>query len=165
MGKRDLEGADRLVSKALEIIQYFSSANWAFENPQSGLLKTRKIVEGLPYHDTTYCKYPDFLYKKPTRIWTNLALSLHEPCTLRNPCSSMIGRRHPMTAQQSRRGCDKNDTNNTCSQRELYRIPDALCDEIAATANRALLETDDGTAQPTPRADVPAPETFISEEL
>ena len=56
VGVRDLEGADRLVSKALEIMSYFR-CNWAFENPQSGLLKTRAIVEGLPYVDTSYCKF------------------------------------------------------------------------------------------------------------
>ena len=77
----------------------------------------------------------------------------------------MIGKRHPMTAQQGRRGSDAGDINNTCSQRELYRIPDGLCDAIAEAANRALLETDVSVAPPLAGAHVPAPATLFSEEL
>ena len=53
---RDLHAADRLVIRSLEIIAYFG-CNWAIENPQTGLLKTRDIVKGLPFYDTTYCRY------------------------------------------------------------------------------------------------------------
>ena len=55
----------------------------------------------------------------------------------------MIGRRHPKTAQQSRRGSDATDRNNRCSQRELYSIPERLFDTVAGAANLALLETED----------------------
>ena len=74
VGVRDLEGADRLVSKAKEIISYFG-CNWAFKNPQTGLLKTREIVRGLPFFDTSYCRY-GYAYRKTTRIWSNLALCI-----------------------------------------------------------------------------------------
>ena len=140
VGVRDLEGADRLVSKALQIISYFG-CNWAMGNPQSGLLKSRAVVKGLPFFDTSYCKF-SYSYRKNMRIWSSLSLSLHQPCTLRNPCSAMIGRRHPKTAQQSRRGSDPTDRNNTCSQRELYSIPPTLCDEIAGAANLAVEQSD-----------------------
>ena len=158
---RDLQGADNLVSRALEIIAHFG-CNWALENPQTGLLKTRDIVKGLPFFDTTYCNY-GFAYKKATRIWTNLPLSLHQPCTLKNPCSAMIGRRHPKTAQQSRRGSDPSDTNNRCSRRELYSIPSGLCDMIAEVANRAVVQND---AERGEGADASAAANpFVPEEL
>ena len=161
-GARDLAGADRLVSKALEIIAYFG-CNWAFENPQSGLLKTRKIVEGLPYIDTSYCKF-GFMYRKNTRIWTCMAISLHEPCSHRNPCSAMIGRRHPKTAQQSRRGSDKTgDLLNKCSQVELYSIPEGLCDAVATAANMGLEQRD--AASTSPGTPSPTTESFISDQL
>ena len=163
VGVRDLDGADRLVNKALEIISYFG-CNWAFENPQTGLLKTRAIVEGLPYFDTTYCHYGR-AYRKATRIWSSLVLSLHQPCTLRNPCSAMIERRHPKTAQQSRRGNDPTDRNNTCTQRELYSIPDGLCDAIAGAANLAVEQSNVSNDQPDARTHVSSPAAFVSEEL
>ena len=152
------------MSKALEIIVYFGCC-WAFENPETGLLKTREIVQGLPFCDTTYCHYGR-AFRKATRVWSSLVLSLHQPCTLRNPCDAMIGRRHPKTAQQSRRGNDPTDTNNTCTQCELYSIPERLCDTIAGAANLALVETQDNVvASPLEGNDVPTPESFISEEL
>ena len=77
----------------------------------------------------------------------------------------MIGRRHPKTAQQSRRGCDKNDTDNRCSQKELYSIPEALCDTIAEAANLALEETQDVIATPFEGVDAPTSESFIPEVI
>ena len=131
-----------------------------FENPQSGLLKTREIAKGLPFFDTSYCRW-GYGYRKTTSIWSNLALCLRKPCSLRDPCSAMVGKRHPMTAQQGRRGSDAGDVNNSCSQRELYRIPDGLCDAIAEAADRALLETDVATAPPNAGTHAPAPAAFV----
>ena len=150
------------MSKSLEIIAFFG-CNWAFENPQSGLLKTREVVSGLGYVDTSYCRY-GYVYRKNTRIWTSMAISLHQPCSHRSPCSAMIGRRHPKTAQQSRRGCDKNDIDNTCSQKELYSIPEALCDAVATAAKLALQETEHA-ASPPPGPIVPASMRQVQEEL
>ena len=159
---RDLQGADSLVSRALEIIAYFG-CNWALENPLTGLLKTRDIVKGLPFFDTTYCRY-DFEYRKATRIWTNLTLSLPPPCSVQNPCSALIGRRHPKTAQQSRRGSDPSDINNRCSQRELYSIPSGLCTMVAEAANRAVVQNED--AERGEGADASAAANpFVPEEL
>jgi hypothetical protein len=164
-GPRDLVRSDGLVRRTLEIISYFVDCRWAFENPQSGLLKTRiHLIGGLPFFDTSYCRY-GFPYRKTTRLWTNLALSLREPCTIRNPCSAVVNKRHPMTAQQGRRGSDAGDVKNSCSQRRLYTIPDELCDEIAAAANPAVLESDCSAVQPHARTDVQTQAAFIPEEL
>ena len=75
----------------------------------------------------------------------------------------MIGKRHSMTAQQGRRGSDAGDANNSCSQRELYRIQDGLCDMVAEAANRAVGQNDATALREGD--DVPAPTTFVSEEL
>ena len=90
---RDLLSADELVRRAIEVITYFR-CHWAFENPQSGLLKTRSVVRGLPLFDTSYCKF-GYPYRKNTRIWSSLALQLHIPCSLRDPCPVLEGRRPP----------------------------------------------------------------------
>ena len=77
----------------------------------------------------------------------------------------MIGKRHPMTAQQGRRGSDPTDKANRCSQKQLYSIPQELCDAIAQVANRAFLETDASTAEPIAGVGGPASTAFISEVL
>ena len=159
-GPRDLLAADRLVRRTLEIVVYHFGCHWALENPQSGLLKTRRIVAGLPFFDTSYCRY-GFEYRKKTRIWSSLALCLRRPCSPSDPCAAMVGKRHPMTAQQGRRGSDAGDRNNQCSQRKLYRIPDGLCDAIAGAANLAVEQSD----EPTPGAPASAPMRQTQDEL
>ena len=157
---RDLLSADRLVRRALLIMTYFG-CHWAFENPGSGLLKTRDIVAGLPYYDTSYCKY-GYPYRKNTRIWSSLDLRLRSPCSLRDPCSVLVGQRHPQTAQQSRRGSDPNDTNNTCTQEQLYSVPAGLCDDIAQVANARIRENAVGSGEGAPP---PTPVRQIQDEL
>ena len=133
---RELLSADRLVGRALDIITYFF-CNWAMENPQSGLLKTRDIVKGLQFFDTSYCRY-GYSYRKATRVWSNLILCLRKPCSHKDPCTAMVGRRHPKTPQQSRRSSDPSDRDNNCSTKQLYSIPPELCDEIADAAESNL---------------------------
>ena len=66
---RDLEKADRLVAKTLEIIAFFRPKRWWLENPRWGLLKSRKIMENIPFVDVDYCQFSGWGYQKPTRIW------------------------------------------------------------------------------------------------
>jgi site-specific DNA-cytosine methylase len=66
-----MDEADKLVLKSLEIIDYFKPSLWCLENPQTGRLKERDIMKGLPYYDVDYCMYSDWGYRKRTRIWTN----------------------------------------------------------------------------------------------
>jgi len=124
---RDLEGSDALVQKTLDIIAYFKPRCWAMENPQSGLLKGRAVVEGLPFKDVCYCRYGT-PYRKATRIWTDLGSSWQPRpmCTPADPCPNMQGGRHPVTAQ--RRGERPGD--RTFKQDELYAIPPALVQEL-----------------------------------
>tara|TARA_R110000824_G_C15100270_1_gene666192 strand:+ start:26 stop:667 length:642 start_codon:yes stop_codon:yes gene_type:complete len=63
--------SDKLVKKCLEIIKYFKPKLWFIENPNGSKLKTREFMTSLPYYVVDYCRYSDFGYKKPTRVWTN----------------------------------------------------------------------------------------------
>jgi site-specific DNA-cytosine methylase len=67
---RNLGLADRIVQRTIEIIEYFSPDRWYIENPQTGLLKDRPFMMGIPFTDVDYCMYSDWGYKKKTRIWT-----------------------------------------------------------------------------------------------
>jgi len=66
----DIEGANKLVKKALEIINYFNCEYWFLENPQTGTLKKQDFMKDLQYYDVDYCKYTNPIRKR-TRIWTN----------------------------------------------------------------------------------------------
>ena len=69
VGWRQLEHADRLVLKTLEIVDFFRPKLWWMENPRSGLLVRRNCVSHLPFIDVDYCQFSDWGYQKPTRIW------------------------------------------------------------------------------------------------
>ncbi len=56
---RDLEAADLLVAKTLEIITYFRPKRWWVENPRWGLLKSRKVIRGIPFVDVDSCQFSD----------------------------------------------------------------------------------------------------------
>ena len=54
---RDLEGSDAIVQKTLEIIDYLKPLLWWLENPGTGLLASRPVVQGVPFKRVTYCSY------------------------------------------------------------------------------------------------------------
>jgi site-specific DNA-cytosine methylase len=126
---RDLEGADALVQRTLEIILYFDPAVWGFENPATSLLKDRDVVAGIPWKDISYCMY-GYPYRKYTRIWTNSEAWQPKPkCCMAYPCPIIREGKHPMSAQ---RGPSKGKgTQDVCSLAQLYSMPPELCQEIA----------------------------------
>ena len=69
VGFRNLDSADALVQKTLEIIQYFQPKKWFLENPRDGLLQKRPYMEGIPFIDVDYCQFSNWGYCKPTRVW------------------------------------------------------------------------------------------------
>ena len=120
---RDLEGADLLVAKCLEIIEYFG-CTFTLENPSTGRLPGRILMQ--PYkaleRRVTYCKYQT-PYKKPTSIWTNLTWAPRPVCCKSNPCQFFNGTKHPVEAQRGQRD------GSTVSQSVLFGIPCQLVQE------------------------------------
>ena len=122
---RDLEGADAIVQKCLDIIKYWNPKVWWIENPQTGLLTSRRVVQGLPYVDLDYCQYgePEHTgYRKRTRLWTNAAYTPRPLC-----------RRRPH-AQTAQRGPSKVRgavlPGDICSLATLHALPSELTEEI-----------------------------------
>jgi hypothetical protein len=122
---RNLELADARAQKALELIAHLRPRKWFLENPQTGLLKTRPFMQGLPYVDFCFCRF-GLPYKKQTRLWANVPLpSL--VCEGPGACPQMVGTRHREHAQLI-----PNPGQRGHKREELYRIPDGLCDLMAA---------------------------------
>jgi hypothetical protein len=92
-------------------------------------------MEGLPYFDIDYCKYR-MPYRKRTRLWTNLDTWTPRPLCKKD-CGSMDGNRHKETAQRAPSNSkDRWPENYTLfKQKDLYRIPQALVEEIMTAVN------------------------------
>ena len=100
------------------------------ENPHSGLLKSRDVVQGVPMRVLDYCQYAnsDFpgRYRKRTSIWTNTNWYPLKPLCIPNVCHFCTdGKTHDHLAQQRPR----NEQRAHCTK-QLYRIPAALPQEL-----------------------------------
>ena len=128
---RDIEGANAVVQRALDILEYFCPKYWILENPQTGLLKDQLMMWGLPFKDLDYCKY-GMPYRKRTRIWNNVFRWEPRPLCKRD-CNSMNETRtkHKEVAQKLPPG-KKADWGDRRQNRtdELYRVPQELVREI-----------------------------------
>ena len=67
--QRQLDHADKVVCKVLDIIRYFGPKWWWIENPATGILKSRPYMSELAYVNIDYCQFSDWGYQKPTRFW------------------------------------------------------------------------------------------------
>ena len=133
---RDLEGADRIVQKTLNIIAHLKPFGWLMENPQTGYLRTRDVVVGLPFRDVCYCRYScgqQHKYRKCTRLWGILPGFVPRPlCSPSNLCDfSKDTGKHPMVAQRFER---TGDPSKRMTLNMLYSMPKTLCDDVAAAA-------------------------------
>ena len=136
---RDLEGSDALVRKTLDHIRFYRGVPYMIENPHTGLLKTREVIQGIPLLVIDYCKY-GAPYRKRTAIWTETAWIPQRPlcrydCAATCMSATTNRKRHAETAQQGNR---KGSTvRHTVDQ--LHAIPEALCDEIAEFVNNSIV--------------------------
>jgi len=124
---RDLEGADALVQRTLDILEYFKPAIFIIENPYTGLMKDRPLMAPLRDRMKTvcYCRY-GMPYRKATSIWTNLDWTPRPMCTKADPCEHVLDGSHVTRAQ----------TRNGWTTDQLYMLPQALCLELAAAASK-----------------------------
>lgn len=85
--------ADKIVEKTIEIIEYYNPDKWFIENPQSGILKNRPFMLGIPFVDYDYCRFSDWGYRKRTRFWGTVDGD-DILCYGKNKCANMIGANH-----------------------------------------------------------------------
>jgi len=120
--EQEMKKSDTLVLKSLEIIDYFKPKLWFIENPQTGNLKNREIMKGIPFYDVDYCMYSDWGYKKRTRIWTNKQDFNNLLCN--KNCGNIIDGKHKNNLGNTYRRQLTNGLSYTLEER--YRIPEEL---------------------------------------
>jgi site-specific DNA-cytosine methylase len=124
----DIDKADQNVLRLFEIIDYFRPEKWFIENPQTGMLKNRPFMEGIPFYDVDYCRYADWGYKKRTRIWTNVDYQ-DTLCLGIGKCRNMIGRFHRVSF--GGQGRPKEHVYETCPAGDTaYRVPYKLINAL-----------------------------------
>ena len=133
---RNFELADSIVQRTLDIIYELAPLGWLMENPQTGYLRTRDVIVGLPFRDVCYCRYSDGInhrYRKCTRLWGVLpGFVPRKLCTPSNPCDlSKETGKHPQVAQRFE---FSRDPSLRLTLNMLYSMPKALTDDIAAAA-------------------------------
>ena len=129
-GVRDLDGADALVRKCFEIIDYFAPRVWIVENVGTGLLVQRmdSLRSGISkptYAD--YCAYGK-PYRKRTVFWSSSPLRL-KLCAGVGKCESMTGRKHNGSCGN---GTARYNAAGISSVWEKDAIPDSLIDTMLA---------------------------------
>lgn len=115
---RNLDLANQIVEKTLEILDYFKPTKWFLENPQTGLLKDQVFMLGIPYVDVDYCKY-GFGYRKRTRIWTNVN---YDGKLCHRDCPAMENGKHRLNCV--------NSSQKLVNLHNRYSIPSRLIQEL-----------------------------------
>ena len=129
-GIRNIEYANSIVLKTIEIIKYFNPKYFVIENPQTGLLKNQEFMDEFEFKDVDYCKY-GFNYRKRTRLWNNI--TTWKPRDLcKKDCGNIRNNKHIETAQRlpQKSKADWGESPIIHSQSDLYRIPENLISEI-----------------------------------
>ena len=119
----DLGWADRLVCRTKESIDYFNPPVWWIENPRTGLLKNRGLLDFCSFIDVDYCQFSDWGYKKPMRLWVSPSLSkvanmVCDPHT----CSQMVDGKGGRRVHREHLGGNQ----VKFSTRQKERMPSAL---------------------------------------
>ena len=129
-GIRNIEYANSIVSKTIEIIKYVNPKYFVIENPQTGLLKNQEFMNEFDFEDVDYCKY-GFSYRKRTRLWNNI--TKWKPRDLCNrDCGKIRNNKHIETAQRLPNGNKETWGEDYVKHKQeyLYKIPSQLVLDI-----------------------------------
>jgi len=141
VGHRNIEEATKLVTKALEIIDYLKPNYWLLENPR-GLLRHQPCME--PYKkyltEVSYCKY-GLRYQKNTDLWTNVPYRPRSRCLKGTYCNDKrLYKIHRQTVQSGRtaqcKGARAKFITPTVNLKNRYAIPEELLRDLFKAATR-----------------------------
>jgi hypothetical protein len=112
-----------MVDKIFEILEYFSPSYWWIENPNSSSMKN---YINKPYYIVDYCKYSNWGFKKPTRIWTNI--KKFDPKRCKRDCNNIV-----LNKKIHKKGLEYVGNGN--NRLERYKIPPKLINDLLDCLN------------------------------
>ena len=133
---RQLDKADQIVKKTLEIIEYLQPRRWWLETPRTGKLANRDLTRDLHFVDCDHCQFEDTGYQKPTRFFGsehlgNLAPVLCDGKT----CPGLV----PFNPERPREHHHRNRMggNRGSAKKEVaYHIPAALVEYVTGLGEK-----------------------------
>jgi site-specific DNA-cytosine methylase len=127
---REFVRADALVCRVLDIVEYFRPKLWWIENPRSGFLKDRPMLQNVPFVDIDYCQFSDWGYCKPTRFWggPDLGGLPHVKCPGKN-CPNMLRGANGVSGHREKLGGNQMHFNTVQKGRIPPRVIDYLLQE------------------------------------
>ena len=135
---RQLQKADRIIRKVLQLIKWLAPKMWWIENPRWGLLRERPMMKHLWYVDIDYCMMAHYGYQKPTRFWVPQEVASRlAPVVCDGWCENMVeedGRWHHRV-RLGGRGSPKATTE------QAYRIPKAVIEYLCGMHSAAATST------------------------
>ena len=132
--KVDMEPARLLTLHTVNLIRALSPKYWCIENPATSSIWSLPCLSGLPYVVASYCRY-GFLYRKNTRIATNVSSQLWRIKFCTYNCQSLIPgkKKHIATAQRGKSHAE----DRTWKQSDLYKIPAPLIEDLVTAITEA----------------------------
>ena len=130
----DMEPARLLTLHTVNLIRALSPKYWCIENPATSSIWSLPCLSGLPYVVASYCRY-GFLYRKNTRIATNVSSQLWRIKFCTYNCQSLIPgkKKHIATAQRGKSHAE----DRTWKQTDLYKIPAPLIEDLVTAITEA----------------------------
>ena len=129
--KRNMEAADKLVKKTLEAIKHLQPRVWFLENPATGHLKNRGLLDGVDFVVVDYCRFAPWGYRKPTQIWGSGVVGLNNVGRDPKTCPNMTLQPSMDPAGKSTRRHRVKLEGCVVPLREKYRIPQRLVEYLA----------------------------------
>jgi hypothetical protein len=123
-----MKESDKIIRKVLEIIDYFKPTYYFIENPYTGNLKNRCILDNDEMKVCDYCMYGK-QYRKRTAIWTNRELTLKK-CSNNCPSIIKIGKKYTHKKRIGSKHKELNSVRKATTKLERYSIPTLLLKEL-----------------------------------
>jgi hypothetical protein len=133
---RQMESADEVVRKTLEIVRYFRPPTWWLETPRNGRLTKRKVIEDLPFVDTDYCRFEDCGYQKPTRFYGSEHLADLKPmlCDRKN-CPGLMRDKYTRPGALRAHRWHKGGTTGHVDKEVAYHIPQGVIEYVTGLSS------------------------------